>query len=415
MEHNTTPLLPKQFGPLQGVRILSTGSLIAQPFAASIAAEMGAEVIQIEAPKVGDGIWRQLEFTMEDANGGVTSAGWVQTRRNSFHTTLDLASAKGQKIFLEMIPKIDIWMESSIPGTYPAWGLDDATVLAANPGLVITHVSGYGQSGHPDYLGRASYDFIGQGFGGLMNLTGFPDPEPPTRAAPWTGDFITALSCLWSSLAGYIHAQKTGKGQVIDLAQFEAIHYLLSGTMVAYYEMGINRERGGNKAGLFQPYDVFQAKDGWVNIAALGTLFDRICGVLGLEDIEEKWQTAALDPGSIEGIEFDAILRGWVEERTVNEVVDTLNAAKIGCCPIMTPKDMAEDPHYKARNVHIEWEDPQLGRKVKGTGVFPRFSDTPGEVWRGSVALGHDNELVFGKLLGMSESEIAGLAKEGVI
>ena len=415
MDPNTTPLLPKQFGPLQGVRILSTGSLIAQPFAAGIAAEMGAEVIQIEAPGFGDGVWRQLEFAMEDSSGGVTSAGWVQTRRNSFHTTLDLASAKGQRIFLEMIPKIDIWMESSIPGTYSAWGLDDATVMAANPGLVITHVSGYGQEGHPDYLGRASYDFIGQGFGGLMNLTGFPDPEPPTRAAPWTGDFITALSCLWSSLAGYIHAQKTGKGQVIDLAQFEAIHYLLSGTMVAYYEMGINRERGGNKAGPFQPYDVFQAKDGWVNIAALGTLFDRICGVLGLEDIEEKWKPASLDPGSIEGIEFDAILRGWVEERTVNEVVDTLNAAKIGCCPIMTPKDMAEDPHYKARNVHIEWEDPQLGRKVKGTGVFPRFSDTPGEVWRGSVGVGHDNELVFGKLLGMNESEIAALAEEGVI
>ena len=415
MDPNTTPLLPKQFGPLQGVRILSTGSLIAQPFAAGIAAEMGAEVIQIEAPGFGDGVWRQLEFTMEDANGGTTSAGWVQTRRNSFHTTLDLASAKGQKIFLEMIPKFDIWMESSIPGTYSAWGLDDATVMAANPRLVINHVSGYGQEGHPDYLGRASYDFIGQGFGGLMNLTGFPDPEPPTRAAPWTGDFITALSCLWSSLAGYIHAQKTGKGQVIDLAQFEAIHYLLSGTMVAYYEMGINRERGGNKAGLFQPYDVFQAKDGWVNIAALGTLFDRICAVLGLEDIEAKWRPASLDPGSVEGIEFDDILRGWVEERTVEEVVDTLNAAKVGCCPIMTPKDMAEDPHYKARNVHIEWEDPQLGRKVKGTGVFPKFSDTPGEIWRGSVGLGHDNELVFGKLLGMSDSEIAALAEEGVI
>lgn len=415
MVSDTDRLLPKQFGPLQGVRILSTGTLIAQPFAANIAAEMGAEVIQIEIPKTGDLVWRQLEFIMDDADGGSTSAGWVQTRRNSFHATLDLASAKGQKIFMDMIPKVDIWMESSIPGTYPEWGLDDATAMAANPGLVITHVSGYGQDGHPDYLGRASYDFIGQGFGGLMNLTGFPDPEPPSRAAPWTGDFITGLSCLWSSLAGYIHAQKTGKGQVIDLAQFEAIHYLLSGTMVAYYEMGINRERGGNKAGLFQPYDVFQASDGWVNIAALGAVFTRICVVLGLDDIEGKWRNASTDPQSPEGIEFDAILRGWVEERTVKEVVDLLNAGQVACTPIMTPKDMAEDPHYEARNVHIEWDDPQLGRRVKGTGIFPRFSDTPGEIWRGSVGLGYDNDLVFGKLLGMSESEIAGLAEEGVI
>ena len=415
MASHTAPLLPKQFGPLQGVRILSTGSLIAQPFAANIAAEMGAEVIQIEPPKIGDAVWRQLEFAMEGPDGEGTSAGWVQTRRNSLHTTINLASPKGQKMFLDLISKVDIWMESSIPGTYPAWGLDDATVMMANPELVVTHVSGYGQDGHPDYLGRASYDFIGQGFGGLMNLTGFPNPEPPTRAAPWTGDFITGLSCLWSSLAGYIHAQKSGKGQVIDLAQFEAIHYLLSGTMVAYYEMGINRERGGNKAGLFQPYDVFQAKDGWVNIAAIGTLFDRICVVLGLEDIEEKWQSASLDPDSVEGIEFDAILRGWVDERTVKEVVEILNKAKIGCTPIMTPKDMAEDPHYEARNVHIEWEDPQLGRKVKGTGIFPKFSDTPGEIWRGAVSIGHDNDLVFSQLLGMSESEITGLAEEGVI
>ena len=136
-------------------------------------------------------------------------------------------------MFLDLISKVDIWMESPIPGTYPAWGLDDATAMMANRELVITHVSGYGQDGHPDYLGRASYDFIGQGFGGLMNLTGFPNPEPPTRAAPWTGDFITGLSCLWSSFGGYIHAHKTSKGQVIELAQFEAIHYLLSGTMVA--------------------------------------------------------------------------------------------------------------------------------------------------------------------------------------
>jgi len=414
MDASTTPLLPKQFGPLQGVRILSTGSLIAQPFAAAIAAEMGAEVIQIEPPKIGDAVWRQLEFVMEDSNGESTSAGWVQTRRNSLHTTLNLASPMGQKIFLDLIPKVDIWMESSIPGAYNAWGLDDATVLHANPKLVVTHVSGYGQDGHPDYLGRASYDFIGQGFGGLMNLTGFPNPEPPTRAAPWTGDFITALSCLWSSLAGCIHAQKTGEGQVIDLAQFEAIHYLLSGTMVAYYEMGINRERGGNKAGLFQPYDVFQAKDGWVNIAAIGNLFNRICGVLGLEDVDGKWQNASIDVDSIEGIEFDAILRGWVEARTVKEVVDTLNAAQIACCAIMTPKDMAEDPHYEARNVHIEWQDEQVGT-VKGSGVSPSFSDTPGKIWRGSVPVGHDNEKIYTHFAGLSREEVAQLKEKGII
>lgn len=152
-----------------------------------------------------------------------------------------------------------------------------------------------------------------------------------------------------------------------------------------------------------------------MNIAALGNLFDRVCGVLGLEDIEGKWRKAQVDVESIEGIEFDAILRGWVEERTVKEVVETLNAAKIACCAIMTPKDMDEDPHYRARNVHIEWEDVQLGRKVKGTGVFPKFSGTPGEIWRGSVPVGYDNELVYGNLLGLDASRLSSLEEKGVI
>ena len=415
MTQRPPSLLPKQFGPLQGVRILSTGTIIAQPFAAAMAAEMGAEVIQVERPGVGDAVWRNLEFPMQGENGAAIAAGWVQDRRNTLHTTLNLASPRGKEMFLALISHCDIWMESSIPGTYRDWGLDDETVLKANPRIVITHVSGYGQDGHPDYLGRASYDFIGQGFGGMMHLTGFPHPEPPVRAVPWTGDYITALSCLWSSLAGYIHAQRTGQGQVIDLAQYEAIHHTLAGTMVAYYEMGLERERSGNQAGLFQPYDTYQASDGWVNIAALGAVFNRICVVLGLDPSDEKWQKAQFEVESLEGVEFDAILRGWVEERTIKEVVDTLNAAEVGCSAIMTPRDMAEDPHYRARNVHIEWEDVNLGRKVKGIGVVPKFSETPGEVWRGSVPLGYDNEMVYTSLLGLDDGELARLKEEGII
>ena len=213
----------------------------------------------------------------------------------------------------------------------------------------------------------------------MMSLTGFPDPDPPVKATPWTADYITALFCLWSSLAGYIYAQRTGTGQVIDLAQYEAIHHVLAGTMVAYYELGIVRERSGNKAGLFQPYDTYQAKDGWVIIAAVGTVFDRVCRVLDLDPTEERWRIACTQLESPEGIEFDAILRGWVEERSVSEVVSTLNAAQVGCCTIMTPENTTTDPHYEMRNVHVEWEDLQLGRVVKGTGICPKFSTTPGK------------------------------------
>jgi crotonobetainyl-CoA:carnitine CoA-transferase CaiB-like acyl-CoA transferase len=415
MQENKASLIPNPFGPLQGVRILSSGTIIAQPFAAAMAAEMGAEVIQIERPGQGDAVWRNLEFPIQGENGVTIAAGWVQNRRNTFHVTLDLSSAKGKEVFLNLVKQTDIWMESSIPGTYNDWGLDDETVLKANPKLVICHVSGYGQFGHPDYLERASYDFIGQAFGGLMNLTGFPDPEPPVKATPWTGDYITALYCVWSSLAGYISTQRTGQGQVIDLAQYEAVHATLAGTMVAFYELGLDRERNGNAAGIFQPYDAFQAQDGWVNIAAIGPGFDRLLGVIGLDASDGEWTAAGFEPDSPKGIEFDAVLRGWVVEHTVNEVVETLNAAQIAASAIMTPKDMAEDPHYQMRNVHIEWEDVNLGRKVKGTGIIPKFSETPGQVWRGSVPLGHDNESVYQHYLGLTPAGLEELKDQGVI
>ena len=416
MELHSPSLMPQLFGPLQGVRILSTGSLIAQPYAAALAAEMGAEVIQVERPGEGDAAWRHLgrQLPAKDGSGKVATT-WIQERRNEFYITLDFSKPEGREVFLKLVQGCDIWMESSKPGSYPKWGLSDEVVLQANPKIVIAHVSGYGQTGHPDYLGRASYDMIGQAFGGLMYQTGFPDPEPPVRANPWTADYITALFCLWSSLAGYIYAQRTGKGQSIDISQFESIHHLLSGTMVEYFADGFVRGRSGNKATAFQPYDAFQAQDGWVVIGAVGSaVFSRVCPVIGLDPHEEKWKIACTEVNSIEGIEFDAILRGWVAERTVTEVVEVMNAAQVACCPIMNSKDMAEDPHYKARGVHTEWEDSQVG-KVKGAGVTPSFSVTPGKIWRGSVPIGYDNEAVYTRLAGLSREEVARLKEKGVI
>ena len=332
------------------------------------------------------------------------------------YTTLDFSTPEGQKIFLDLIRRTDIWMESSKARTYDKWGLDDAAILEANPSIVICHVSGFGQEGDPEYVKRASYDFTAQAFGGMMNLAGSPDPEPPSRAVPWTADYITALFCLWSSLAAYIHAQKTGEGQVIDLAQFEAVHRILSGTMVAYHELGMVRERAGNKAGNAQPWDTFKAKDGWVVVAAIGpVVYSRVCLVLGLDPEDEKWVSARREVESPQGIEFDAILRGWVEDRTMDEVVTTMNDAQIGCSKIMNAQEMAENPHYKARGVHVEWEDEQLGKTVKGIGVVPRFSKTPGKIWRGSVPVGHDNELVYHDLLGLEAQALQDLSQRGVI
>jgi crotonobetainyl-CoA:carnitine CoA-transferase CaiB-like acyl-CoA transferase len=409
-------LVPERFGPLQGVRIISSGTLIAQPWAAELAAEMGAEVIQVERPGVGDVGWRTLGIRMETADGSPPVAtNWIQERRNIFCVSLDLSKPQGRDLFLQLAARADIWMESSKPGTYPRFGLNDEAVFKVNPKLVITHVSGYGQTGHHDYIHRASYDIVGQAFGGMMYQTGFPDPNPPTRAAPWTADYITALFTLWASLAGLTYARSTGKGQAIDLAQYEAIHRTLGGTMMEYFERGVVRERSGNRAQGFQPLDTFEAMDGWVVIGAVAEVYKRLCRVIGLDPEEEKWQSARVNLESIEGIEFDAMLRGWINERTIEEVVREMNEAQVPCSRILSSEDIARDPHYQARQMHIEWRDEQLGRNVKGIGIAPKFGLTPGKVWRGSVAVGYDNELVYGKVLGMSAQQIAELKDAGVI
>jgi crotonobetainyl-CoA:carnitine CoA-transferase CaiB-like acyl-CoA transferase len=408
-------LVSEKFGPLQGVKIVSTGTLIAQPFAGELAAEMGAEVIQIERVGIGDVGWRNIGIKLEskDRKSSVATT-WIQERRNVFCITLDLSKPRGREIFLKLVARADIWMESSKPGTYPKWNLDDASVWKVNPKLVITHVSGFGQSGDPDYVHRASYDVVGQAVGGTMFQTGFPDPIPPTRAAPWTGDYITALFTMWSSLAGLTYARATGKGQSIDVAQYEAIHKTVGGTMVEYFEKGVVRERSGNRAQGFQPLDSFQASDGWVVMGALADVYGRMLTVIGLDPKDPKWEIARTQVESMEGIEFDAILRGWINERTVKEVVTAMTDGNVPCSAIMSSKDIAEDPQYRARGMHVQWEDEQVG-KVKGIGVAPKFSVTPGKIVRGSVPVGHDNERIYKEMLGISADEIEALRRDKVI
>ncbi len=408
-------LVPQAFGPLQGVKIVSTGTLIAQPFAAELAAEMGAEVIQVERPGAGDAGWRTIGIRLPAKDGGdPVATTFIQERRNVFLVTLDFSKPAGRDLFLKILARADIWMESSKPGSYPRWGLDDATVWKVNPKLVITHVSGFGQKGDPDWVQRASYDIVGQAVAGTMYQTGSPDPEPPMRAAPWIGDYLTALFTMWSSLAGLTYARATGKGQAIDLAQYEAIHKTMGGTMVEYFQKHIVRERSGNKAQGFQPLDAFKANDGWLVLGALGEKYDAVCRVIGLDPTEDKWKSARINIETIEGIEFDALLRGWIGERTIAEVVKAMNDVKVPCAPIMSSKDIAENPHYRARGVHIEWDDLQVGR-VKGVGIAPSFSLTPGKIWRGSVAIGYDNQRVYGDLLGVSARELEQLKRDKVI
>ena len=412
---NPETLVPERFGPLSSLKIVSTGILIAQPYAAALCAEMGAEVIQVERPGLGDFAWRYGGITLDTKDGFKVATNWVQDRRNVFCVTLDFTKPRGRKILAKLIERADVWMENSKGGTYTKLGITDEQLLEINPRLVITHVSGYGQTGIPEYVQRASYDLVGQAFGGMMTQAGFPDPAPPSLAVPFTGDYLTALYALWATLAAVISARETGKGQSIDLAQYEAIHHVLGGTMVEYFQRGVVRERHGNRTMAIQPLDSFEGSDGWVVVGAVtaGT-FMRLCGVIGLDASDPKWQNAMKDLESVEGIEFDAILRGWISERTVAEVVKALNTAQVACSAVMSSEDMAADPQYQAREMHIEWEDGQAG-KVKGVGIAPKYSRTPGKIWRGAVGLGFDNQRIYSELLGITAEELKELSQQDVI
>ncbi len=405
-------LVPHNFGPLQGVRIVSCGTNIAQPFAAALAAESGAEVIHIEKPGAGDPYRRS---GLNIAADGATPIGsnWIQERRNMFCVTLDPAHPRGRDLLMRLLERADIWMDSAPPGAMAQIGLDDAAVLGRCPRLVIAHVSGFGQS-DADYLGGSAHDAIAQAFGGLMANVGFPDPQPPGRAMPSVADYLTALCALWSSLAALIRARASGAGQSIDVAKYEVVHKHLGPTMIEFFQRGAVAQRNGNKSPGAQPLDTFRAKDEWLMIAALREQYGRLCKLLGLDPKEPKWQHAAWHVNSPEGLEFDALFRGWVGARTADEVISELDKIGVPCSKIMSSDECAQNPHYQARAMHIEWEDGQVG-KVKGTGLAPKFSASPGAIWRGAVALGHDNPLVYGDLLGLDTAEIDDLRRAGVI
>lgn len=407
-------LVPGRPGPLSGVRIVSSGILIAQPFAAYMAALWGAEVIHVERP--GGDTYRYSPPFIEK-RGRRVNTWWAQDRRNVLSIVIDLKKSKGKEVFLRLLRHADIWMESSMPGTYQKLGITDDLVRSINPKIVIVHVSGFGHFGDPNYLGLPAYDAIAAAYSGWMSINGFPN-SPPYKPYPYTGDYITALHALSAALAGYIYAQRTGEGLTIDVAQFESIANVYGGLWIQAAELGDIPVRHGNRDIYFQPYDIFETKDGqYVFIGALGyDVFRRLCSAIGLDS--EDWKDVHYAPGmhTEKGRKFDSILRSWVKERTLDEVLRILKEFSVPCFKVYSLKDALEDPHYRAREDFIEWIDESLGEKVRGWGIVPKFIMNEGpRIWRGSPRLGQDAESILSKLLEYSVEEIYKLFSEGAI
>jgi len=420
MQRVSAPVLIPSFGPLAGMRVLSTGSIVAMPHAANMLADFGAEVVHVERPKYGD-TYRTLAPFVNDG-GKKVSASWAQDARNRLSMTLevDLKIPEAKDIFLGLIKNSDIWFENLV--WIEKFGITDELCLEVNPKLVIVHVSGFGRpqfGGIPEMCDRGSYDMIGQAASGWMSLMGDPEPSPPSMAKPWSNDYISANFAVFGALIGYLHAQKTGAGQVIDIAQYEANARMLSDTFVTFMEAGILRKRTGNKSPAFQPYDVFQAKDRWVAVGAFGPgVYDRFIKALGLDPAYYTWKECASSVEAVaseKGMELDRLSREWIGARTGKEVEDHLAKFKVPCSIVCDAKDAVESPHWKSRENFVEYEDQTLGRNIKALGVLPKLSKTPGKIWRGAPLLGQDTEAILTKILGYSQAEIEALRDKKII
>lgn len=409
-----------EFGPFAGMRVVCSGSLIAMPMAATMLADFGAEVIQIERPGVGDTLRMMAPFA--EVDGTKVSTAWIQNGRNKLAMSLELnlKHEEVKEIFHGLIREADIFMENMV--WLEKLGIHDEELLKVNPKLVIVHVSGMGHEefgGLPNVCGRASYDMIGQAFSGWLHLQGEADREPAI-SKPYTNDYVSAFAALFAALAGYTHAQKTGKGQVVDVAQFEAMAQYMCGTYVTYILTGKVAERSGNYNPAFQPYDLFKSKDG--SLVALGAfgpgVYDRCIPAMGLDVEHFNYKDCSSGPeavGSPKGRALDRKIREWCAAHDAQEIEKIMEGVRVPCATVNTAKSAYENEHFRSRGDWVKYVDQTSGAEVEAFGIAPKMSVTPGKVWRGAPSMGQDTEVILKEILGYDDAKIASLREKKLI
>lgn len=409
-----------EYGPFAGMRAVCAGTLLAMPFAATMLADFGVEVIQIERPGVGD--TQRLLAPFAELNGKVVSAAWAQESRNKLAMTLELnlKHEEVREIFYGLIREADIFMENMV--WMDKLDVYDEELLKVNPKLVIVHVSGMGHKefgGLPNVCNRASYDMIGQAFSGWLNLQGDPD-RPPVIAKPYLNDYVSAFSALFAALSGYIYAQKTGEGQVVDVAQFEAMAKCMSSTYTAYTLLGTVTERTGNASPSFQPYDIFLSRDGfYVALGAFGPgVYNRCIPAMGLDLDYFNYKDCSYDAEALsspKGRELNAAVTAWCASHDAQEIESIMEAARVPCSRVNTAKSAYENEHFRSRGDWIKYEDQTTGAEVEAFGIAPKMSKTPGRVWRGAPSMGQDTENILKTILGYDDAKIAELREKNLI
>jgi formyl-CoA transferase len=393
--------------PLEGLKVIELGQLIAGPCAGKFFAEFGAEVIKIEPPEGGDPLrqWRQLHQG--------TSLWWYVQNRGKKSVTANLRVAEGQDIVRRLAREADVLIENFRPGTLEKWGLGYETLAAANPGLVMLRLSGFGQTG--PMRGEAGFGAIGESMGGLRYVTGFPD-RPPVRSNLSIGDAIASLHGVIGTMMALHHRNVNGgKGQVIDVALYEAVFNMMESTLPEYDMFGVVRERTGSNLTGIVPSNTYLSRDQvHVVIGANGdSIFKRLMTLVGRDDLGNDPSLADNAGRAKRADELDRVIGEWTATLEADELLRRLNDAKVPNGRIYSIADIVRDPQFLAREMIREVRLPD-GAALKVPAVVPKLTDTPGDIGEIGPKLGEHNDEVLSRL-GYSPADIAGLRARKVV
>jgi formyl-CoA transferase len=392
--------------PLNGIRVLELGQLIAGPFAAKMLAEFGADVIKIEPPGKGDPLrnWRLLHEG--------TSVWWQVQSRNKKSVSLDLRQPEAQELIRAMVRDVDVVVENFKPGAMEKWGLGWDDLHKINPRLVMLRVSGFGQTG--PYRDLPGFGVIGEAMGGLRHLSGEPE-RTPVRVGISIGDSLSALHGVIGVLLALRARDQSGEGQMIDVALYESVFNMMESLLPEYAVFGEVRQPAGSSLPGIAPSNAYRCADGkYVLIAGNGdSIFKRLMGVIGRSDLGESPELAC-NSGRVRKVEkLDAAISEWTGRHDMDEVLKLLNAAHIPAGKIYDVSDIASDPHYLARDMIL---DGQLddGTPIKLPGIVPKLSATPGEVSSPAPSLGQHTDEVLERF-GLNAEQRADWRSRGII
>ncbi len=395
-------------GPLKGLRVIEMGTLLAGPFCGQLLGDMGAEVIKLEAPGMGDPmrVWGQ-----EKAHG--KSLWWPVVARNKKSVTVNLRVPEGQAIVRELVAQADFVLENFRPGTMEKWNLGYEELKAINPGIIMIRVSGQGQTG--PYSKRAGYGSIGEAMGGLRYVCGDPS-TPPSRMGISIGDSLAATFATVGALAALHHKNQTGEGQIVDSAIYEAVLNMMESLITEYDKTGYIRERTGAILPNVAPSNVYPtADDKMILIAAnQDTVFRRLSAAMGQPELAEDERYATHAARGAVQVELDEMVSEWTRTKDADTLVQLMEEHGVPVGKIYRAPDMLEDPHFKAREAIIKVMHPELG-DLQMQNVAPKLSLTPGAVHSPGPDLGQHNHEVLTGLLGYTDEQLTGMTEQGVI